>query len=55
MTFFYPIAAIILLAMYSLRDSRGPSVWYLSGIALRLYANEIYIHARKLPAHTLNL
>ncbi|KAL7418364.1 hypothetical protein Q5752_006822 [Cryptotrichosporon argae] len=30
------IQAFLLVAMYSLRDSRGPSVWYLSGLTIRL-------------------
>ncbi|OCF44232.1 hypothetical protein I317_01850 [Kwoniella heveanensis CBS 569] len=30
------IQGFLLLAMYSLRDSKGPSVWYLSGVSLRL-------------------
>lgn len=31
-----PTTALLLLAMYSLHDSKGPSVWYLSGVAIRL-------------------
>ncbi|WWC62255.1 uncharacterized protein I303_104851 [Kwoniella dejecticola CBS 10117] len=30
------IQGLLLLAIYSLRDSKGPSVWYLSGVTLRL-------------------
>ncbi|WWD03163.1 hypothetical protein V865_001210 [Kwoniella europaea PYCC6329] len=30
------IQGLLLLAVYSLRDSKGPSVWYLSGVTLRL-------------------
>ncbi|WVW84315.1 hypothetical protein I302_106349 [Kwoniella bestiolae CBS 10118] len=30
------IQGLLLLAVYSLRDSKGPSVWYLTGVTLRL-------------------
>ncbi|KAK4689045.1 hypothetical protein P7C73_g1066, partial [Tremellales sp. Uapishka_1] len=44
------VQGLLLLAMYSLRDSRGPSVWYLSGVAVRLAAlsfSKYHIEMRK--------
>ncbi len=34
-------AGFLILAMFSLRNSRGPSVWYLSGVAIRLYVGHL--------------
>jgi hypothetical protein len=30
------LLGLLLLAIYSLRDTRGPSVWYISGVTMRL-------------------
>lgn len=29
-------SGLLLLAIYSLRDTRGPSIWYISGVTIRL-------------------
>lgn len=43
-----PSLALLLMAVYSMRDSQAPSVWYLSGVIIRLCVG-MGLHRRLSP------